>query len=135
MLTPFVVFKGKPQGWIASCEFGTYPDAGRYACKDKAWMDESKMNEWIDAVLQLWKANRDDNNPSVEPPIMILDAYRVHQMGLVVNQIQATGIEVVHILAGCTYMCQPNQRGYQQANQKLSSSKVGRLDDGRQRDC
>jgi hypothetical protein len=70
-------------------------------------MDELKMNEWIDTILQLWKANRDDNNPSVEPPILILDVYRVHQMGLVVNWIQAMGIEVVHIRAGCTYLCQP----------------------------
>ena len=65
------------------------------------------MNKWIDVVLQPWKANRDENNPSVEPPILILDAYRVHQMGSVVNWIQSNGIEVVHIPAGCTYLCQP----------------------------
>ena len=70
-------------------------------------MDESKMNEWIDVVLQPWKENRDQNNPSLEPPILILDAYRVHQMGSVVNRIQSMGIEVVHIPAGCTYLCQP----------------------------
>ncbi len=111
MLTPFVIFKGKPQGWIANRKFGTYPESGRYACQDKAWMDEAKMNEWIDTVLQPWKANRDKNNPSVEPPILILDAYRVHQMGTVVNWIQSMGIEVVHILAGCTYLCQPISMG------------------------
>jgi hypothetical protein len=55
MLIPFLIFKGKPQGWIANREFRTYPESGRYACQDKAWMDEAKMNEWIDAVLQLWK--------------------------------------------------------------------------------
>ena len=52
MLPPFLIFKGKPQGHIALCEFGTYPDEGRYACQEKAWMDESKMNEWINIVLQ-----------------------------------------------------------------------------------
>ena len=87
MRTPFVIFKGKPQGWITLCQFGTYPDTGRYACQEKVWMDESKMNEWIDTVLQPWKVNRDENNPSVEPPILILDAYRMHQMGTVVNRI------------------------------------------------
>jgi hypothetical protein len=107
MLSPFLIFKGKPQGRIALREFGTYPDAGKYACQEKAWMDESKMNEWIDVVLQPWKENRDQNNPSLEPPILILDAYRVHQMGSVVNRIQSMGIEVVHIPAGCTYLCQP----------------------------
>ena len=107
MLAPFVIFKGKPQGRIALCEFGMYPDAGRYACQEKAWMDESKMNEWIDAILQLWKANRDKNKPSVKPPILILDAYRVHQTGSAVNRIQSMRIEVVHIPAGCVYLCQP----------------------------
>jgi len=107
MLVPFVIFKGKPQGWIALREFGTHPDAGRYACQEKAWMDESKMNKWIDAILQWWKVNSDKNNPSAEPPILILDAYHVHQMGLVVNRIQSMRIEVVHIPAGCMYLCQP----------------------------
>ena len=37
----------------------------------------------------------------------MLDAYHVHQMGSVVNRIQAMGIEVIHIPAGCTYLCQP----------------------------
>jgi hypothetical protein len=87
MLPPFLIFKGKPQGCITLCEFGMYLDTGRYACQEKAWMDESKKNEWIDVILQPWKANRDKNNPSVEPPILVLDAYLVHQMGSVVNRI------------------------------------------------
>ena len=47
----------------------------------------------------------------MHPPIIILDAYRVHQMGLVVNRIQMMGIEVIHIPAGCTYLCQPIKVG------------------------
>jgi hypothetical protein len=39
-------------------------------------------------------------------PILILDAYPVHMMGNVVNQIQTLGIEVIHIPLGCTYNCQ-----------------------------
>jgi hypothetical protein len=70
-------------------------------------MDESKMNEWIGAILQPWKANRDKNNPSVKPLILVLDAYRVHQMDSVINWIQLMVIEAIHILAGCTYLCQP----------------------------
>jgi hypothetical protein len=66
-----------------------------------------QKNEWIDVILQPWKANQDANNPSVEPPILLLDAYHVHQMGSVVNRIQSMGIEAVHILVGCTYLCQP----------------------------
>ena len=46
------------------------------------------MNEWIDVILQPWKDQHNANNPSIQPPILILDAYRVHQMDSVVNRIQ-----------------------------------------------
>ena len=95
MLPPFLIFKGKPNGRIAMREFSTYPVGGKYACQEKAWMNEEKMHEWIDVVLAPWKADRDENNMSGEPPLLILDAYRVHQMGSVVNRIQSIGIEVV----------------------------------------
>ena len=72
MLTPFMSFKGKPTGCIAQQEFGTYPNLRTYTCQEKAWMDESKMNEWIDVVIWLWKVHQDANKPSVEPPIIIL---------------------------------------------------------------
>ena len=70
-------------------------------------MDEARMHDWVEKVLTPWKVHRDANNPSVEPPLLILDAYRIHQMGSVVNRIQMMGIEVLHIPAGCTYLCQP----------------------------
>ncbi len=70
-------------------------------------MNEDKMHEWIDVVLAPWKAARDEQNMGGDPPLLILDAYRVHQMGSVVNRIQMLGIEVIHIPAGCTYLCQP----------------------------
>jgi hypothetical protein len=43
-----------------------YPDAGKYACQEKAWMDETQMHEWIDIVLKLWKETHDANNPSMQ---------------------------------------------------------------------
>ena len=107
MLPPFLIFKGKPNGRIAMREFSTYPAHGRYACQEKAWMDEVRMHEWVETVLKPWKDERDENHPNMNPPILILDAYRVHQMGSVVNRIQMMGIEVLHIPAGCTYLCQP----------------------------
>jgi hypothetical protein len=103
LLTPFLIFKGKTNGRIVNKELQTYPDECIYACQDKAWMDESMMNKWTELVLIPWKNSRD---PSVTP-LLILDAYRVHMMGLIVNRIQALGIEVQHIPAGCTYLCQP----------------------------
>jgi hypothetical protein len=40
---PFLIFKGEPTGCIAMCKFSTYPSAGKYACPEKAWMDEEKI--------------------------------------------------------------------------------------------
>ena len=61
------------------------------------------LHKWIDAVLIPWRQTRD---PDVVP-LLILDAYRVHMMGSIVNRIQSLGIEVQHIPARCTYLCQP----------------------------
>jgi hypothetical protein len=92
MLTPFIIFKGKPNGCIALQEFGTYPDAGKYACQEKAWIDEFKMNDWIDVVLWPWTEHQDANNPFVEPPIIIFHVNCVDQMGSVVICIQSMGL-------------------------------------------
>ena len=80
---------------------------GKYACQSEAWMDEEIMNKWIDIILQLWKDHHDANNPSIQPPSLMLVTCHMHQMGSVVNLIQSMGIQVVHIPAGCTYLCQP----------------------------
>jgi len=104
MLTPFFIFKGSPTGRIAKKEFPSFSPDGKYACQKSAWMDEERMHIWIDIVLKPWMAER---APSPRPPILILDAYSVHHMGSVVNHIQGLGIKVIHIPAGCTYLCQP----------------------------
>ena len=114
LLTPFLIFKGKTNGRIANRELQTYPDECIYACQEKAWMDESMMNKWIDLVLIPWKNSRD---PSITP-LLILDAYRIHMMGSIVNRIQALGIEVQHIPAGCTYLCQPVDVGINRSIKK-----------------
>ena len=66
-------------------------------------MDEKMMHKWIDDILIPWKQTRSP----VVMPLLILDAYRVHMMGSIVNRIQSLGIEVEHIPAECTYLCQP----------------------------
>ena len=74
-------------------EFSTYPSHGQYLCQPKAWMDEDAMNKWIDLVLIPWKGTK-------APGIiltLILDVYRIHMMGNIVNLIQLLGIEVMHI--------------------------------------
>jgi hypothetical protein len=103
MLPPMLIFKGVTNGCIANREFGMYPDHGHYGCQKKAWMDEEMMHKWIDLVLVPW---RQMTTPDIVP-LLILDTYRVHMMGTVVNRIQSLGIEVIHIPPGCTYLWQP----------------------------
>jgi len=74
-------------------------------------MDKTLMHAWISAVIKPYKDENDVRDPGRSPPILILDAYRVCQMGLVVNCIQEMGIEVMHIPAGCTYLCKPIDAG------------------------
>jgi hypothetical protein len=42
-------------------------------------------------------------------PIVVLDSFKfkVHMMDTVVARIQSHGMEIIHILAGCMYLCQP----------------------------
>jgi hypothetical protein len=103
LLKPFLIFKGKSDGRIAQKELQTFPGDCFYACQPKAWMDANMMNLWIDLVLIPWKESR---KPGVVP-LLILDAYRVHMMGSIVNRIQSLGVEVQHIPGGCTWLCQP----------------------------
>jgi hypothetical protein len=46
MVACFLIFKGKPSECITMAEFSTYPYTGKYACQEKAWMDEK--DAWVD---------------------------------------------------------------------------------------
>ena len=81
MLPPLLIFKGAKKGRIANYELTSFPDGGHYLCQPKAWMDEDTMNQWIDLVLVPWKNAK---APGIVP-LLILDAYRVHMMGNIVN--------------------------------------------------
>ena len=103
LLPPFLIFKGAQNGRIAKTELGTFPEMGFYAMQCKAWMDESMMSVWIEKCLLPWK----ETLPPGVTPLLILDSFRVHMMGSVVEKIQGIGIEVQYIPGGCTYLCQP----------------------------
>ena len=103
VLTPMIVFKGKPQGRIVTREFPEYPLGMEYACQDNAWMDETVMLQWVNKVLKPYV----DNAPEGIVPILFLDSYRCHIMVSVVNAVQGLGVEVEHIPGSCTYLCQP----------------------------
>jgi hypothetical protein len=65
------------------------------------------MNRWINQVLVPWTTIK----PPDVVPILVLDLYGIHTMGIIMNRIQSLGIEVLHIPAGCTYLCQPVDMG------------------------
>ena len=58
---------------------------------------------WINQCLSPWK----DTLPPHTVPLLILDSFHVHMMGLIVAKIQLLISEVQHIPGGCTYLCQP----------------------------
>jgi hypothetical protein len=106
MLKPMTIFKGTVRGTIARNELPTFPSEGLWACQDKAWCNEEMMLLWVDGPLLEWKEQVVSQFPNVVP-IVVLDAFKVHMMASVVARIQSHGMEVIHIPAGCTYLCQP----------------------------
>jgi hypothetical protein len=96
-------FKGKPNGRIAKTEFAMYPAPHHYRCQENAWMDKVVMIAWVDKILLPYIEMAQDDNV----PLLILDSYRCHMMGLVDQKIQVHWVEVKHIPGGCTSLCQP----------------------------
>ncbi len=76
--------------------------------KKNAWMDEQMMKRWVDEVLQPYVATTPDD----VIPVLLLDSYRCHIMGSIVNKITALGVEVIHIPGGCTGLVQPLDVGF-----------------------
>ena len=80
----------------------------------KAWMDKAMMMKWIDVCLKLWK----NTLPPMVVPLLVLDSFRIHMMGPVVETIQRLGIEVQYIPGECTYLCQPIDVGVNRSLKK-----------------
>jgi hypothetical protein len=108
VLPSMVIFKGKQNGRIAKTEFATYPAPHRYCCQDNAWMGKMVMLAWVDNILWPYV----ETAPDDVIPLLILDSYQCHMMGLVVQKIQELGVEVTHIPGGCTSLCQPIKIGF-----------------------
>lgn len=79
MLTPLLVFKGKPGGRIER-EIVVYTTEGLFAVQQKAWMDERMMLDWFDRILKPYVATAPRG---IHP--FLLDSYRCHLMGSVVK--------------------------------------------------
>ena len=109
MLPPMLIFKGTPNRCILNHEFGMYLDGGHWHPRRRhGW-----MRTWWTSVstlplsLVLWMSSK---APSIVR-IFILGAYRTHMMGKIVHQIPFLGIQIIHIPAGCTCLCQPADVG------------------------
>ena len=72
-------------------------------------MDETVMLDWIYLILL---APYVAEAPVGIVPVLFLDSYRAHMMKAVVACIQALGVDVFHIPAGFTGLCQPVDVGF-----------------------
>jgi hypothetical protein len=99
---------GKPKGRIGKKEIATLPDSAFYRVNEKAWFTEAVMLDWVKLILAPWAAKA---LPGIVP-ILLRDQFKVHMMALVVDAIQALGVQVDFIAAGCTGLVQPVDVGY-----------------------
>eukprot|EP00956_Cyclotella_meneghiniana_P034504 scaffold105647_cov92-Cyclotella_meneghiniana.AAC.2 len=106
-LPPMIIFKGKPNGRIERSELITFSSDAFWHCQKNAWCDDRIMMSWVEKVLPVWKAEVVALCGESVIPLLILDAYKCHMQANIVTRIQDLGIEVLHIPAGCTYLCQP----------------------------
>jgi hypothetical protein len=97
-----------PNGAIARREVPTLPAGLVYRLNKKAWFNKKIMLDWVEHVLAPYVATA----PPGIIPILLLDQFRVHKMGSIVNAIQALGVQVKFIPAGCTGLVQPVDVGY-----------------------
>jgi hypothetical protein len=83
-----------------------FPPEGEYTVQEKAWMGSVVMLRWIETILKPFLA--DTIVPAGIRPLLLLDSYRCHMMGLlVVSAInELLGVDVEHIPGGCTGLCQ-----------------------------
>ncbi len=69
------------------------------------------MLNWVKLVLAPYLATA----PKGIVPILFLDMFKVHMMQSVVQAIQALGVQVEFIPAGCTGLVQPVDVGYKKS--------------------
>jgi hypothetical protein len=98
-----ILTAGIPNGTITRREVPTLLVGSVYRLNKKAWFNEQIMLDWVEHVLTPYVA--------LVPPgiilILLLDQFKVHKMGLIVNAIQVLGVQVKFIPTGCTGLVQP----------------------------
>jgi hypothetical protein len=79
-----------------------------YHLNKKVWFNEQIMLNWVKHVLAPYVAMA----PPGIIPIILLDQFKVHKMGSIINTIQALGVQVKFIPTGCMGLVQPVDIGY-----------------------
>ena len=104
-LKPFLIFKGTPDGRIATREFPTNPHRNlvQLVCQESAWQDEENMLRWIDLILVPYLQEK----AAGVPAILLLDRFSVHWTARVQGKLSEIGISLYGIPAGCTSLVQP----------------------------
>ena len=104
-LKPMLVFKGVPDGRIATRELPHYPSSANVElfCQRQAWMDDDLMQHWINRILVPHLQQR---NPGSEV-IVILDRYSAHRSMRTRETLERLGIQLQILPAGSTSHVQP----------------------------
>ncbi len=100
-----IIFKGTAKGRISKNELPMFNPMSDYLCQTNSWMDKRCMLVWVHECLGSYLNLCPP--PAGIVPVILLDLYRCHIMGSVVNVIKDLGIEVIHIPGGCTGLLQP----------------------------
>ena len=106
MLPPMLIFKGtrahKTYVLLQKNSRLTPLMDNTYVSQKQGWM---RMQLTVRSILY---SSRGKNTKALGVvPTLILDMYCIHMMENIVNCIQSLRIEVIHISARCTYLCQP----------------------------
>lgn len=104
-LKPMLIFKGQPDGHIATRELPmlSVREDMVMVCQPSAWQDNENMAKWIDLCLvpYLQEYGQGAN------PILYLDAFSAHQSNVTKAKLEGLGVQLRHIPAGCTCLVQP----------------------------
>ena len=104
-LKPMVIFKGQPDGRIATRELPDFEtnDELLLCCQPNAWQDERNMRRWIDEILVPYLQERAEG----VPVFLFLDQFEVHKSQRTRERLEELGIHLQLIPAGCTGLVQP----------------------------
>jgi hypothetical protein len=107
-IAPMIVYPAVPGGVIERRELPTHPTGMHYTVQKKGWFDKHVMLEWVNNVLAPYVVTA----PPDVIPLLLLDSFKVHLKGTITNAIQALGVEIKFIPAGCTGLVQPINVGF-----------------------